>query len=64
MKVQDITAAVGEDTSTTSNGRRVETTRSRLKRLAKEGRLVEGPIAWFAITPRVSGSRPEGAAMR
>ncbi|WP_327132405.1 hypothetical protein OG311_16385 [Streptomyces sp. NBC_01343] len=60
MKVQDISAAIGEDTSL---ARRVETTRSRLKRLAKEGRVIEGPIAWFAINPTGSESRPEGAAM-
>ncbi|MGW6785222.1 hypothetical protein [Streptomyces sp. NPDC054987] len=63
MKVQDIAAAIGEDTSSTLNGRRVETTRSRLKRLAKEGRLVEGPIAWFAIAPAASANREEGAAV-
>ncbi|MFG3001378.1 hypothetical protein [Streptomyces sp. NPDC048340] len=63
MKVQDITAAIGEDTSSTLNGRRVETTRSRLKRLAKEGRVVEGPIAWFAIAPVAGGIREEGASM-
>ncbi|MEV5508810.1 hypothetical protein [Streptomyces orinoci] len=48
MKVQDISAAIGEDTSV---ARRVETTRSRLKRLVKEGKVVEGPTAWFAIAP-------------
>ncbi|MFE7612005.1 hypothetical protein ACWIG3_17210 [Streptomyces celluloflavus] len=42
MKVQDIAAAIGEDISDTSKGRRVETTRSRLKRLVKEVRVVEG----------------------
>ncbi|MGW4685636.1 hypothetical protein ACWEPM_12150 [Streptomyces sp. NPDC004244] len=62
MKVQDIAAAIGEDTSSTLNGRRVETTRSRLKRLAKEGQLVEGPIAWFAVAPAASASGEEGAA--
>ncbi|MGA6158134.1 hypothetical protein ACPEIC_32825 [Stenotrophomonas sp. NPDC087984] len=46
MKVQDIAAAIGEDTS---NARRVETTRSRLKKLVKEGQVAEGPTAWFAI---------------
>ncbi len=63
MKVQDIAAAIGEDTSSTLNGRRVETTRSRLKRLAKEGQLVEDPVAWFAIAPAAGASGEEGAAM-
>ncbi|MFB6692989.1 hypothetical protein ACFCX3_20925 [Streptomyces virginiae] len=43
LKVKDITAAIGEASS------RMETTRSRLKRLAKESRAVEGPTGWFAI---------------
>ncbi|WP_329176862.1 hypothetical protein [Streptomyces sp. NBC_01477] len=51
MKVQDIAAAIGEDVTDTSKGRRVETTRSRLKTLVKEGQVVEGPTAWFAIAP-------------
>ncbi|MFD7018520.1 hypothetical protein [Streptomyces sp. NPDC059928] len=59
MKVQDISAAIGEDTS---NQRLVETTRSRLKRLAKEGRVVEGPIAWFSIAPTDNASRQQGDA--
>ncbi|MDX3098968.1 hypothetical protein PV417_31440 [Streptomyces sp. ME19-03-3] len=62
MKVQDIAAAIGEDVSDTSKGRRVETTRSRLKRLVKEGRAVEGPTAWFAIAPARAGDRRQGAA--
>ncbi|MBT2399399.1 hypothetical protein [Streptomyces sp. ISL-100] len=44
LKVNDITAEIGDDSS------RVETTRSRLKRLVKEGRVVEGPTGSFAIT--------------
>ncbi|AWZ07123.1 hypothetical protein [Streptomyces sp. ICC1] len=43
LKVNDITAAIGEDPT------RVETTRSRLKRLVKEVRVAEGPTAWFTI---------------
>lgn len=43
LQVKDITAAIGEGSS------RVETTRSRLKKLAKESRVVEGPTGWFAI---------------
>ncbi|MGY0063530.1 hypothetical protein ACWY4P_44655 [Streptomyces sp. LZ34] len=62
MKVQDITAAIGEDVSDTSKGRRVETTRSRLKRLVKEGRVVEGPTAWFAIAPATAGEQRQGDA--
>ncbi|MDX3326931.1 MULTISPECIES: hypothetical protein [Streptomyces] len=62
MKVQDIAAAIGEDVSDTSKGRRVETTRSRLKRLVKEGRVVEGPTAWFAIAPTSAGEQRQGDA--
>ncbi|MER7998117.1 hypothetical protein [Streptomyces sp. NPDC095613] len=62
MKVQDIAAAIGEDVSDTSKGRRVETTRSRLKRLVKEGRVVEGPTAWFAIAPTAAGDQRQGDA--
>ncbi|WP_059006999.1 hypothetical protein [Streptomyces specialis] len=58
MKVRDIAAAIGEDVSVTS---RVETTRSRLKRLTTEGRVVEGPVGWFAIAS-TSGERMEGGA--
>lgn len=43
LHVKDITAAIGEASS------RVETTRSRLKKLAKESRVIEGPTGWFAI---------------
>ncbi|MEU8521127.1 hypothetical protein [Streptomyces sp. NPDC048577] len=62
MKVQDIAAAIGEDVSDTSKGRRVETTRSRLKRLVKEGRVVEGPTAWFAIAPASASDQRQGDA--
>ncbi|MFJ2407283.1 hypothetical protein ACIOUE_38995 [Streptomyces xanthochromogenes] len=62
MKVQDIAAAIGEDVSDASKGRRVETTRSRLKRLVKEGRVVEGPTAWFAIAPTNAGEQRQGDA--
>ncbi|MFI1867498.1 hypothetical protein [Streptomyces jumonjinensis] len=62
MKVQDIAAAIGEDVSGTSKGRRVETTRSRLKRLAKEGRVAEGPTAWFVIVPTSAGEQRQGDA--
>ncbi|MFI9724554.1 hypothetical protein ACIHFE_33835 [Streptomyces sp. NPDC052396] len=61
MKVQDISAAIGEDTLV---ARRVETTRSRLKRLVKEGKVVEGPTAWFAIAPADgAGGGGTGAAV-
>ncbi|MEU0100443.1 hypothetical protein [Streptomyces sp. NPDC006267] len=56
MKVQDIASAIGEDVSATSKGRRVETTRSRLKRLVKDGRVTEGPTAWFTISPVGAGN--------
>ncbi|GAA0269540.1 hypothetical protein GCM10010302_03990 [Streptomyces polychromogenes] len=59
MKAQDIAAAIGEDVSDTSQGRRVETTRSRLKRLVKEGRVVEEPTAWFALAPAEGASGRE-----
>ncbi|GAA1585390.1 hypothetical protein [Streptomyces globosus] len=62
MHVKDIAAAIGEDVSATSNGRRVETTRSRLKALVREGRLVHGPTAWFAIAPVDAGDRQQGDA--
>ncbi|MFF6958922.1 MULTISPECIES: hypothetical protein [unclassified Streptomyces] len=61
MKVQDICATIGEDVTST---RWVETTRSRLKRMAKEGRVVEGPTAYFAIAPTAGGHRQEGVGMR
>ncbi|QES51999.1 hypothetical protein DEJ50_33410 [Streptomyces venezuelae] len=63
MYVKDIAAAIGEDVSDTSEGRRVETTRSRLKALVREGRLVEDPTAWFAIAPAAECNAGEGAAM-
>ncbi|WP_326611830.1 hypothetical protein OG949_22460 [Streptomyces scopuliridis] len=60
MKVQDIAAAIGEDVSDTSKGRRVETTRSRLKRLVEEGRVTEGPTAWFTISSVAAGEQRQG----
>lgn len=45
LKVQDIGEAIGE------HPERVETTRSRLKKLVKEGLAAEVSPAWFAITP-------------
>ncbi|MFI6690113.1 hypothetical protein [Streptomyces sp. NPDC050485] len=62
MKVQDITAAIGEDVSDTSKGRRVETTRSRLKRLVKEGLVTEDPTAWFTIVPVNAGEQRQETA--
>ncbi|WP_327129411.1 hypothetical protein [Streptomyces sp. NBC_01727] len=59
MKVQDICVAIGEDVT---NHRRVETTRSRLKRMAKDGRVTEGPTAYFRIVATGSGQQP-GAGM-
>ncbi|MFJ9853454.1 hypothetical protein [Streptomyces sp. NPDC101150] len=43
MKLQDIVPAIGE--------KRTETTRSRIKAMARRGLVVEGPIAWFRIAP-------------
>ncbi|MGK5637645.1 hypothetical protein ACSNOK_04900 [Streptomyces sp. URMC 126] len=43
VKLQDLLPAIGEA--------RVETTRARLKAMVKEGLLVEGPVAWFALKP-------------
>ncbi|MFJ7592053.1 hypothetical protein ACIQZO_32765 [Streptomyces sp. NPDC097617] len=63
MKAQDIAAAIGEDVSDTSNGRRTETTRSRLKALVREGRVVEDPTAWFAIAPTTGSNVGDGVAM-
>ncbi|XUL90307.1 hypothetical protein ACQ86D_29780 [Streptomyces galilaeus] len=53
MKVQDIGDAIGEHPD------RVETTRSRLKKLAKEGLVAEVSPAWFAITPAVRQAHGE-----
>lgn len=53
MKVQDIGDAIGEQPD------RVETTRSRLKRLAREGLVAEVSPAWFAITPATREAREE-----
>ncbi|MFG2409504.1 hypothetical protein ACGFR8_35235 [Streptomyces brevispora] len=60
MKVQDIASAIGEDVLATLKGRRVETTRSRLMRLVKEGRVTEGPSAWFTISPVDAGDERQG----
>jgi hypothetical protein len=54
MKAREIAAAIGEDVSTPA---RVETTRGRLKKLADEGHVVEGPVGWFAIAAD-SGKEP------
>ena len=53
MKVQDIGDAIGEQPD------RVETTRSRLKRLAREGLVSEVSPAWFAITPTARQTHEE-----
>ncbi|MEE1798055.1 hypothetical protein PUR57_05065 [Streptomyces sp. JV176] len=63
MKAQDIAAAIGEDITDTSNGRRTETTRSRLKTLVREGRVVEDATGWFSIAPIADRTDGEGAAM-
>jgi hypothetical protein len=52
MKVQEIAKEIGEDVS---EARRVETTRSRLKRLVQLGQVVEGPVAWFSLAAPESG---------
>ncbi|MFC5250209.1 hypothetical protein [Streptomyces nigrescens] len=43
VRLQDIVPAIGES--------RVETTRSRLKAMAKKGLLIQGPTAWFRLAP-------------
>lgn len=53
LKVQDIGEAIGEHSD------RVETTRSCLKKLAKEGLAAEVSPAWFAITPAARQHRDE-----
>lgn len=54
LKVQDIGEAIGE------HPERVETTRSRLKKLAKEGLVTEVSPAWFAITPAARDRADDG----
>ncbi|MFH8371173.1 hypothetical protein [Streptomyces sp. NPDC018031] len=63
MKVQDIAAAIGEDVSDTSNGRSAETHPVRLKPLAEEGQVVEGPTAWCVMAPAAGSDEREGAAV-
>ncbi|MCX5297944.1 hypothetical protein OG898_15860 [Streptomyces sp. NBC_00193] len=53
LKVDDITEMIGEASS------RRETTRSRLKKLAREARVVEGPTGWFAITRPAASTSDE-----
>ncbi|MFD8478865.1 hypothetical protein [Kitasatospora sp. NPDC059673] len=63
MKVRDIAVAIGESVS----DRRIETTRSRLKSLAKQGKVLEGHPGWFRIAPAVgavAGPAGGAAAMR
>ncbi|QMU72859.1 hypothetical protein [Streptacidiphilus sp. P02-A3a] len=55
MEVQDIGDAIGEQAD------RVETARGRLKKLAKEGLVVEVSPAWFAIAPAAPRPRSENA---
>ncbi|BFV57660.1 hypothetical protein KCMC57_up27640 [Kitasatospora sp. CMC57] len=63
MKVRDIAVAIGEKAS----DRRIETTRSRLKSLAKQGLVTEGHPGWFRIAPTVGTTghvNGEAAGMR
>ncbi|GHF46188.1 hypothetical protein [Streptomyces morookaense] len=53
VKLQHLVSAIGE--------KRVETTRSRLKAMAKQGLVVEDPVAWFALKPPVAAETPEEA---
>lgn len=53
LKVQDIGEAIGE------HPERVETTRARLKRLAREELVTEVSPAWFAITPTARQTHEE-----
>jgi hypothetical protein len=57
MRTREIAAAIGEDASLPT---RVETTRSRLKRLVKQGKVVEKKPGYFRIAPaaRVAGEAP------
>jgi hypothetical protein len=57
MRTREIAAAIGEDASLAT---RVETTRSRLKRLVKQGKVVEKKPGYFRIAPaaRVAGEAP------
>jgi hypothetical protein len=57
MRTRQIAAAIGEDASLPT---RVETTRSRLKRLVKQGKVVEKKPGYFRIAPaaRVAGEAP------
>lgn len=57
MRTREIAAAIGEDASLPT---RVETTRSRLKRLVKQGKVVERKPGYFRIAPaaRVVGEAP------
>ncbi|MFD7107045.1 hypothetical protein [Streptomyces celluloflavus] len=50
MKASEITTLIGDLAS------RSETTRSRLKKLVVEGRVVEEPTGWFAIAPGVAAA--------
>ncbi|MFJ9521812.1 hypothetical protein ACIRPK_26610 [Kitasatospora sp. NPDC101801] len=59
MKVRDIAVAIGE----TPSDRRIETTRSRLKTLAKHGKVVEGHPGWFRIAPGPLALEPATAGM-
>lgn len=59
MRAREIAAAIGEDVSTPA---RVETTRGRLKRLAGEGHVIEGPVGWFAIAAGSAATSGEGTA--
>lgn len=57
MRTREIAAAIGEDASLAT---RVETTRSRLKRLVKQGKVVERKPGYFRIAPaaRMAGEAP------
>ncbi|GAB2710501.1 hypothetical protein [Kitasatospora kifunensis] len=57
MKVRDIAVAIGE----TPSDPRIETTRSRLKTLAKQGKVVEGHPGWFQIAPAPRALEPARA---
>jgi hypothetical protein len=48
MRTRQIAAAIGEDVSQVT---RVETTRSRLKRLVKQGKVIERKPGYFRIAP-------------
>ncbi|MEV7928522.1 hypothetical protein [Kitasatospora sp. NPDC088779] len=61
MRVREITEAIGRPASGREGRAPQETTRSTCKRLAQQGKAVEGPVGVFAIA-RSEKPQAEGAA--